>query len=620
MTTLSISRKQLETLVSTGTVDTKVKNRLVTILVTDQTKEVRAKEYPAYPVPSYVVVKTVEALRRMLDLIEGTVAIDIETTGLNPRQDRIRTVQLATGDKTFVVLADSLDVRLLEPLFSGKYHLVFHNAKFDLSFFYTLGIILPSGEMLFDTQLAAQLLEAGSLWGTIKETSLSRCTERYLGYELSKEERGEGWAGALTREQLDYAAKDARVTLELSEKLRQLLTEHKLKQVSNIEFRCIPVFVWMEAHGIPLTGEQWKREADRSSMEAATLLHELDALAGRQINWDSPKQVAEYFNGKGHREEDGTLLKSTAEKVLARLALTDAVAELLLRYRKAAKLAGTYGAKWVEEHVDKQTSKVYTNFHQLGTDTGRVSCSHPNMQQVPRDGGYRACVVAPPGYSLLIADYSQLQLRIAAVMAPDMGMLEAYKEGRDVHRLTASQVLGVPMDEVTSEQRRIAKSVNFGLIFGMSAPKFQEFAFSEYGVLMTLTEARRYRKAYFRTYTGIKAWHDRQTDGQIETRTLANRLRKGIEKFTDKCNTPVQGTEADGMKLAMARLYESRTSVGSFQLILMVHDELVAMVRDDEVEEGKKFLTETMISAMERVVRGGVPIEVECRVKPCWAK
>ncbi len=245
------------------------------------------------------------------------------------------------------------------------------------------------------------------------------------------------------------------------------------------------------------------------------------------------------------------------------------------QYREAMKKTGTYGAAWLK-HVASD-GRVYPRWNQMGAEaSGRMSCSDPNMQQLPRDKAYRRCVIAPAGYVLVKADYSQIELRIAAKVSGDKSLLEAYQHGEDLHTRTARIVLGV--EDVTKEHRQLAKSLNFGLVYGMGATNFRQYASTQYGVTLTEEQAKEYRAAFFKSYPGLAAWHrrtGRTKDQAIETRTLGGRRRLGVARFTEKLNTPVQGTGADGLKRALALLWERRDQMPGAFPVLAVHDEIV---------------------------------------------
>jgi DNA polymerase I len=222
------------------------------------------------------------------------------------------------------------------------------------------------------------------------------------------------------------------------------------------------------------------------------------------------------------------------------------------------------------------------------------------------------------------ADYSQIELRLAAVLAPDTAMLAAFQAGVDVHRHTAAQVLGVPMEAVTDAQRQLAKAINFGLLYGMGASGLRDYAALEYGIHLTEAEAVRHRQRFFQAYRGLSRWHQQtgarlRAERMIETRTLAGRRRLDVGKFTEALNSPVQGTGADGLKLALAQLFQHRDEVPDARLVATVHDEVLAECPADAAEATAQWLVRHMTGAMQELVGDRVSISVEATIGRSWA-
>jgi DNA polymerase-1 len=248
-----------------------------------------------------------------------------------------------------------------------------------------------------------------------------------------------------------------------------------------------------------------------------------------------------------------------------------------------------------------------------------MACRRPNVQQVPRDARYRTCIVAAPGSVLVKVDYSQIELRIAARIAEDAAMQAAYREGADLHTLTAQRVLGTA--EVTKHDRQLAKALNFGLLYGMGAEGFRRHARTHYGLALTPEEATRYRAAFFAAYPGLAAWHRRvKQAGARETRTLAGRRRLlgPATPDTERLNTPVQGTGADGLKLALALLWERRTECLSARPVIACHDEIVVECAAGDAEAAAAWVRQAMVDAM-RPFLDPIPVEVEVTLAPTWA-
>jgi DNA polymerase-1 len=321
----------------------------------------------------------------------------------------------------------------------------------------------------------------------------------------------------------------------------------------------------------------------------------------------------------------GVDLPDTRDESLAVYAKEHEFVSALRNYRKASKLSSTYGAGWLRDGYHED-GRIYASWRQLRAATGRMACDHPNLQNIPRSGPLRSYIRAPEGRLLVIADYSQIELRIAAKISSDKEMLSAYAEGRDLHTLTAQSLTG--REEVTKDNRKLAKAVNFGLLYGMGAKGLKSYALRSYGIKMSLEEASLYRRRFFETYPGLKRWHDNERRswqrGDAETRTLAGRRRTNVEKLTDHLNAPVQGTGADGLKLALALLWERRDECPGAVPVLVCHDEVVVECGAEQAANVRAWLEQAMIEGMETVLNsaGGerMPVEVETRIARDWGE
>jgi DNA polymerase I-like protein with 3'-5' exonuclease and polymerase domains len=566
--------------------------------------------------PPYLLVHDAAGLAAVAAALDGTalVGLDLETTGLDLHADRVRLLSLSTdtidgGRFTYLVDCFAVGPRPLWEALAGK-ELVIHNAAFDLGFLRRLGFT-PTGEVR-DTMLLAQLLTAG----TNERATLAACCARYLGRTLDKTEQRSDWSGRLTDDQLRYAAADAEVLVPLLEALSAGIAEAKLVEAAGIEQRCLPAMVWLGHGGVGVDRDAWQALARAAAEEADRLREALDRQSCPQPsvfegvggwNWDSPAQVKEAL------ARAGCPVDKTDDDSLA--AVVHPLAELLRQYRAASKRTKTYGAGWLE-HV-RPDGRVYPGWKQIGSRAGRMSCTDPNMQQLPR-GEYRRCVVAPPGRVLVKADYSQIELRIAAKVSGDKALLDAYRRGEDLHTRTARSVLGI--EEVTKQHRQLAKALNFGLLYGMGAQGFRGYAKSQYGLDLSEEDARRYRDAFFRNYPGLAAWHrrvGRSGKRTVETRTLAGRRRLEVARFTEKLNSPVQGTGADGLKLALALLWERREQAPGAFPVLAVHDEIVVEADTDRADAVADWLRGAMVDAMAPLIEP-VPVEVEVKVARTW--
>jgi DNA polymerase-1 len=565
------------------------------------------------PPPTYRMVHHDSELATVLQALgeSALVGVDCETTGLDPRRDRIRLLQLATDRGVFILDLFQVDARPLFELLAGR-TLVLHNAAFDLAFLAQLGF---EPGAVKDTLLLSRLLH-----GTRQPRgfhALAACAERELGRPMDKAEQRSDWSGELTAEQLEYAAADVAVLPALLKALEKQGAAAGLEQTAALEHGCIPAMVWLARSGVAFDRPAWEALARGAEAEAADLRNRLDALAppcpgepagtGRW-NWNSPRQVLRAFAAAGHK------LDRTDDATLA--ACPHPLAELLRRYRAASKRAWTYGLEWLK-HV-AEDGRVYAAWQQLGADSGRMACSKPNLQNLPTLEAYRRCFLAPPGRVLVKADYSQIELRIAAKVSGDAALLEAYRAGADLHTRTAQRVLGV--EEVSKHQRKLAKALGFGLLYGMGVRGFRLYAKSQYGLDMTEAEAGRYRRAFFDAYPGLARWHAQvKRQHALETRTLTGRRRRLTPKDSDtlRLNTPVQGSGADGLKQALALLWQRRHQCPGAFLVLVVHDEIVVEADAGQAEAAAAWLRQAMLDGMQPLL-DPVPVAVDVTIAPTW--
>ena len=610
-------------------------------------------EPPAWPrvsvaatPPSAVLVAGAGEFRRLLAATEAepVVGLDTETTGLDPHADRVRTVQIATGEAAWVV--DTWAARDIGPMREwlaararAGLRTVAHNAKFDLSMLRgalggaPLVEVAVSDPMLWSQLLACGLpVEGGH--------GLAAVAKRWLGIDLPKEEQKGDWTGTLRPEQVSYAARDAGTMVPLSDAMwhgadgRKGIGAEGLARVAVIEDACVSAVADLEYDGIMLDLPYWaalteeiRGEAQEAKGEALRILAPAGGGRARQVslvdgvedalNMDSPAQVLAAL----HRL--GLDLPSTAEATLKPHAADMPAIAALLRYKKQSKLLSAF-AEALPKHVHPVTGRIHARYHQLCPNgVGRFSCSSPNVQQVPHDVRFRRAFVAGEGCRLVVADYSQVELRIMAELSGDRRMLEAYRNGEDLHRLTASLVAGVPLDQVTKAQRSMAKAVNFGLCYGMSANGLRAYAQNSYGVSMTQDEAETFRRRYFEAYSGVTAFHRRQ-DWEArrarETRTALGRCRRWADHnmgLPELANSPDQGSAADLMKQAMVRI-RGHAVRGGWSLVNTVHDEVVFEVPVGDAEAAAACVKVEMEAA------GGdlglqVPIEAEVAIGQTWA-
>jgi DNA polymerase-1 len=572
----------------------------------------------ATPKTPSLLVRDGALLPTVLQALDETtiVGLDTETTGLNPRTDRVRLVQLASDRGTFLIDLFAVTPDDLSSLWAllGEKEVVTHNGLFDLQFLAALGF---APGVVHDTMLLSQVLH-----GTRQPRGfhkLQQVAKRTVAIELDKAAQKSDWSGVLTDEQLAYAATDAAVLVPLYRRLTEHLKEACLQTVAEIERRCLPAVLWMSRCGVAFDREAWQGLTREAEAQADDLRQQLDALAPSRPehleglapwNWDSPVEVRAAFAALG------IALGSTDDEALA--AVAHPLAPLIRQYRSASKLVTTYGLEWTKAAY--HDGRLHCDWRQIGCITGRMAAGSPNLQNLPRDPRYRACFRAPPGRVLIKGDYSQIELRVAAKVSADAAMLAAYAVGEDLHTRTARQITGKA--EVSRAERSLAKPVNFGLIYGLGARSLRAKAKAEYGIDMTLEEAEQYRRVFFGSYLGIVAWHRRlrhQTDPAV--RTLGGRRCPLPEKhfYGTRANYIVQGTGGDGLKRALALLWERRDKCPGAFPVLAVHDEIVIECGADQAEAAAAWLKAAMIDGMAPLI-DPVPVEVEISTASSWAK
>ncbi len=604
---------------------------------------IQADEQPV----EYDIVTDQAVLDAWLESLQGAelFAFDTETTSLNYMEARIVGVSFAVepGRAAYVPLAhdylgapQQLDreevLARLQPLLEDESRAkVGQNLKYDASVLANHGITLRG--IRFDTMLESYVLDSTGTRHDMDSLAL-----KYLGRKTIHFEdiAGKG-AKQLTFNQVNveeagpYAAEDADITLRLHRALwPRLEQEDGLKQVfTDIELPLVPVLSRVERQGALLSLDLLRQQSVELGKRLEALQAAVHEMAGQEFNLGSPKQLGQILFEKLELpiiKKTPKGAPSTAEDVLAELALDYPLPKLLLEYRSLSKLKSTYTDK-LPGMVNPATGRVHTSYHQAVTATGRLSSSDPNLQNIPirtEEGRrIRQAFIAPAGYRILAADYSQIELRIMAHLSRDPGLLKAFNEGQDVHQATAAEVFDVSLDAVSTEQRRKAKAINFGLIYGMSA----------FGLAKQLSlgrkEAQQYIDLYFERYPGVADYMDRtrslaREQGYVETlfgRRLhlpeinaRNKMRVQAAERT-AINAPMQGTAADIIKKAMLAvddwLGQGETDA---RMIMQVHDELVFEVAAAEADA----VSERVCSLMSGAAQLAIPLVVEAGVGDNW--
>lgn len=606
---------------------------------------------------------------------ERIVGVDTETTGLDPRVNQVRLVQLGTPD--FALIVDLNGWRCegersvawqspgmcdLRAFLEGTKGKVLQNAAFDLNFLQGESVVV--GGPIFDTMVAAKIVNNG----TAAKNDLGSIVERNLKVELPKELQKANWAGDITAEMYEYAARDVICLPLLVPVLKDALAtsrvrpDYTLWDLFKLEMSVLRPIALMQWHGFGFDelGAKELREVLVEESEAlkTVFLEALDADIKKEnpdnphawlprdpdgsvntrekdtgsirlgtkllkgFNPRSPKQMAERFEQAGIMlppDEKGA--PSLDQNLLAFLRNDYELIDRYMTWKTAVTKVSN-----IEKLLESvgPDGRIHCNYRQMGTETGRLSAASPNLQQVNRGKDFRSKFVAAPGYVLVVADFSQVELRVAAELSGEQRMIDAYLAGRDLHTETAALMAKVSFEEVTKAQRQSAKVANFGLLYGAGPATLQKQAVAQYGIDMELSEAREIVEGFRSAYPRLYAWQQEEgtkTTKAVQTALGRRRMLVGFnDKYTTRINTQVQGTAGDIAKIAIGRLWRliCQAPRDEAKLIAMVHDEIVLEVREGTEAQWGQRLKESMESAGAQICTT-VPIVAEVSWGKTWA-
>lgn len=598
---------------------------------------------------TYHAVRTAQERAALLEKLGAleSFCFDLETTSLDPHQAAIVGIafswQAHEGWFVFFPSAAAEAAAVLEEfraLFTRQgVEKIGHNLKFDLAVLWAKGLEVAGP--FFDTMLAHSLIEPDQRHG------MDYLAESLLGYtpvplssliglekdDLFGQKTMADVAESDPQKITDYAAEDADVTWQLATKLRPQLPPMGAEQVFyEIESPLLPVLTHMEHVGVKVDVAVLGEIGRTLEQRAGELHQSIQESAGMAFNLNSPKQLGEVLFEKlrllEKPKKTATGQYQTNEQVLQSLTGAHPIIQDILDYREVTKLKNTY-VDTLPNEVNRATGRIHTTFHQLMAATGRMASSNPNLQNIPIRSAHgreirKAFVPGESGWVLLSADYSQVELRVMAALSEDPAMIEAFQNGHDIHQATAARVYGVPLEGVLPEMRRTAKMVNFGIIYGISA----------FGLAQRLGiprgEAAQIIENYFKQFPGVQKYtrqivEDARRHGYVETITGRRRVVRDIDSGNATIrgaaervamNTPIQGTAADMIKLAMIRIDAALRDSGlKTRMLLQVHDELLFEMPESEVETARALILEHMRGALPL---GDVPVEVEAGVGKNW--
>jgi DNA polymerase-1 len=597
---------------------------------------------------TYHLVQTAEDRQKLLKLLaeQQSYCFDLETTGLDPRDTQIVGIAFSwkAHEGWFVhfprekTAAKAVLEEFRDLLTRDGTEKIGHNLKFDLSVLLAHGIEVRGP--FFDTMLAHSLIDPDQRHG------MNYLSETYLRYtpvpitSLIGTEKDDLFSQATmadvaaqdARKVADYAAEDADVTWQLAAKMRPELKEQSYV-FTDIESPLLPVLTKMENFGVKIDVQALREYGIELEKKAQELQKRIQENAGGPFNLNSPKQLGEVLFDRlkliDKPKKTATGQYQTNEQVLQSLLGLHPIIQDILDYREVTKLNSTY-VEALPHAVSKVTGRVHTTFHQLMAATGRMASSNPNLQNIPirSDLGReirKAFVPGEEGWILMSADYSQIELRVMAALSGDAAMIEAFAQGHDIHQATAARVYGVELDGVLPEMRRTAKMVNFGIIYGISA-----FGLSQ-RLGIPRTEAATIIENYFKQFPGIKRFMDQivaeaKKHGYVETLTKRRRMIRDITSANATIrgqaervamNTPIQGTAADMIKLAMIHVDAALTKAGlQARMLLQVHDELLFEMPASEAEQARAIILDAMKNALQ--LPHGISAEVEAGTGSNW--
>jgi len=593
----------------------------------------------------YFLLDTEEKRKKLIEEIkkQKSFCFDTETTGVDANNSELvgMSFSLKAGEACYIQVPENYNeaikiVSEFKDVFEDSaIEKTGQNLKFDISILKWYDVDVKG--KLFDTMLAHYLIEPD------QRHNMDFLAEKYLNYKpLSYDEltekKGSKQLNMRQVQQLklnelvDYAAEDADITLQLREKLEPLLSEgNVLKLFDEIEVPLVPVLGSMEAEGVKLDTEALKDYSKQLETEIHTVESEIHEMAGELFNISSPKQLGVILYEKlvitDKPKRTKTKQYSTSEDVLSRLEKKHPIVAKILDYRSLTKLKSTY-VDSLPELINPRDGRLHTNYNQAVAATGRLSSNKPNLQNIPirtKKGREirKAFVPRNDEYILLAADYSQIELRIIAELSQDEAMKEAFINGLDIHTATASKVYDVNLDEVSKDMRRNAKTVNFGIVYGISA-----FGLSE-RLSIPRAEARDIIDQYFNQYPGVKKYMDQnilfaRENGFVETMMGRRRYLRDINSnnhtvrgFAERnaINAPIQGSSADMIKIAMIRIYDEMKSQNlKSRMIMQVHDELVFDAHKSELDILKPLVEE----GMKNAIKMEVPVVVDMNTGSNW--
>jgi|TARA_B100002003_G_scaffold251677_1_gene296645 DNA polymerase-1 len=582
--------------------------------------------YITNPAPAKEVVKK-------LSMVKAHLALDIETAklcpfeenqkaGLDPRLSKIRLIQIYDGGcRVYIFNMFVLNKEILKPLWDKK--MVAHNAVFELKHLNNVGI--------FPSSLDCTMLMGNAITNKLRKLKVLAMDR--LGWLVGKDLQTSDWGvRELTTEQLEYAALDAVVAWKLFFHFQNALQKTGRGRVYKLMRDAQQIVAKLESNGIYFDVTSHKRLISKWEKSYDIAKEELVRMLDPDVNFNSGRQLSAWL----HEKMDDKTLHDWPRTKTGQLSTSAETLNMfsehpwvkpLREYKEVNKKIKTYGEKYAA-HISPATGRVHSSFILGGTATSRFSCRAPNVQNPLRDKEFRQLFCSPEGRVLIIADYSQIELRVAAIISGDRAMLEAYAQGQDLHVKTAALIAGIREEEVTSAQRQAAKAVNFGMLYGMGANGLSKYAMSNYGVNMSELEATGAINSFFKAYPSVKKWQmniTRSVELTKQVETPGGRVRNFAEEgkdsfYTESLNTPIQGGAAEVLLIALARLDYYLTGLDA-KLVNIIHDEIILEVTELDAGKTTIALEKAMVEGFLALFpNGGIKNLVEIKSVNNWAE
>jgi DNA polymerase I len=535
------------------------------------------------------------------------IALDTETKGLTPRAGMVKTVQLAYREDLPILIIELPKIKdrtsLQRLMASPKLLKVGHYLKFDILMLGGEGIKVRGPVMC--TMLSIEVLKAGAT----RQASLQFTAQDLLNIRLDKAEQNSDWGGKLSPTQLQYAANDAGILLKILTKLQRKLDEAGLTNIAILEYCCLLPIIEMQHRGIYLDRNRWQLVRQEYEQQRDRLAEKIHLELNQEFNIASSQQLLKVLQAHGIK------IRSTNSNELIEQVKKYPILGSIIKYRSLNTIINTF-LKGFESYIQLD-NRLRGNWWQIGTRTGRTSCQEPNLSNIPKISKIRNCFAAATGYLLVDADYSQIELRLAAKRMNVPTLIEAFSQGKDIHTLTGSYIYNCEPDDLTPQQRKLGKILNLGLIYGMGAEKFRLNAAKKFGVYLTAIRSKELREMFFTLYPEIAQYHQSCRRSWQQGQQQASSTLGRVNIWSSK--SPKLNQLINYPKQAISNWYlECLHQKLDAYLVLTAYDQLVIEVKEEQVDYAARILEKVMIEAGQDLL-APVPVVVDLKIGKYWS-